>query len=154
MQRHRISWSGGATVAAIVLVLVLVSLPRLHDFAVRENEADARALTTQLGEGLLRTPGASLAELAAEAGFEGRRNDVEWVAEGRLMRHHGYLFELIRRPEGALLRAWPWCYGETGRTAFVYRLEGGVFRHANGGAWTGPEQPPTPASEGWVALGP
>ncbi|MEM7309752.1 MAG: hypothetical protein AAF682_23960 [Planctomycetota bacterium] len=152
---HGISPAGVVTVLAIMTVVVLVSLPRLHDFALRENESDAAVLTRLLGQGLVQhaEPGADLHDLAERMGLDPRRDDLEWVESGRLLRHHGYLFELVPGRGEAIVRAWPWTYGETGRTAFVFRAEGGVFGHDNpGGAWTGPAQPPALSAEGWVAV--
>ena len=37
------------TLAAVALVVLLVSLPRLEDLAIRENEADAARLAKRLG---------------------------------------------------------------------------------------------------------
>jgi hypothetical protein len=163
MKQHRergVSPGGALSVLAVVGVLILVSLPRLQAFALAENEADAAALTRALGQELERrlAPGApgidaaapSLALLAGEAGLDPRRDDVEWLEGGRVLRRHGYLFELAGPPSGAFLRAWPWAYGDTGRAAFAFRPAAGVVRHGNpAGAWTGPGRGPALEGPGW-----
>src|SRR5262245_6000217 len=146
-----VSLGGALSLAAVVAVLVLVSLPRLQAFALAENETDAAALTRELGRALAEVeppagPTAAapaLAELALAAGLDGARDDVEWIDAGRVLRRHGYLFDLCACPGGPLLRAWPWAYGDTGHAAFVFRPAEGVLRHGNAsGDWSGPRRPP------------
>ena len=154
-ERHGLSPAGALSLLAIVGVLVLVSLPRLHDFALQENEADAAALTRVLGTrlGQATEPGSSLADLVESAGLEALRDDIEWVDDGRFLRRHGYLFELALGPNGAAVRAWPWAHGDTGRAAFLFVVHEGVFRHGNGsGRWTGPSHPPEADGPGWVVF--
>ena len=156
-----VSAGGVLSLAAVLAVLVLVSLPRLQAFALEENETDAAALTRVLGRALAQlqqpagaaAPAPTLAEVARAAGLDGHRDDVEWVDAGRVLRRHGYLFELCPRPGGAVLRAWPWAHGDTGRAAFVFRPAEGVLRHGNpAGAWTGPGRPPAGDGAGWLPV--
>lgn len=153
-----VSAGGALSVAAVIAVLVLVSLPRLQAFALEENEADAAALTRVLGRALEELAGSagaepSLADLAGAAGLDAPRDDVEWIDGGRILRRHGYLFELSGAAGGAALRAWPWAYGETGRAAFAFRPAEGVLRHGNReGAWTGPGRAPAGLGPGWLMV--
>jgi len=149
-----VSLGGALSVLAVIGVLILVSLPRLQAFALAENEADAAALTRVLGLELERAAepgtGPTLPQLAGQAGLD-VHDDVEWLDGGRILRRHGYLFELALRPGGAALRAWPWAYGDTGRAAFAFRPASGVLRHGNPeGAWTGPESAPPLDGGGWT----
>lgn len=159
---ERRGWTpaGVSSLVAIVAVIVLVSLPRLHAFAVEENETDAAVLARRLAQALGDAPGdgqpASLAALVDELGMRDRTDDLEWLADGRVLRRHGYLFELDP-PHAAprALRAWPWSYGATGRTAFLAHPSDGVRRHANDdGSWSGVARPPHGSESGWDELGP
>jgi hypothetical protein len=160
-----LSPSGSLALVAVVLVLVVVSLPRLRGIALQENEADARDTAALLARALERFEAAtqppSVAEVLASSEHPAGLADAELLEEGRLLRRHGYLFEVVRLPiewqvAGAALalgpcasagsplavRAWPWCHGSTGATAFLFTGGGGRFAHANGPArWSGPEQP-------------
>lgn len=166
------------TLFSIGLVVVLVSLPRLRAFALRENELDAIRMLR-----LLARDAAAVADFAsvARAGGLGallatctdhrvRLEDLELVGDGRL-RRHGYLFDaqpvLATGAEGAIverwvLRAWPWEHGRTGLGAFEVLPGGEVHGHANeSGAFSGPLAPPPCASMdggdaagGWVRLAP
>jgi hypothetical protein len=150
-----LSFGAGASVVAVIALLVLVSLPRLQAFALEENETDAAALTRVLGRALAEERAAppSLAGLVEEAGLDPGHDDLEWLEGGRLLRRHGYLFELSAHPAGAALAAWPWTYGDTGRAAFVFRCDQGMLRHGNpSGAWTGPGRSPAGLGPGWVAV--
>jgi hypothetical protein len=153
--QHGLSLGAAVSMVAVIAVLILVSLPRLQAFALEENEADAAALTRVLGRALAdeRPAPPSLAGLVEEAGLDPAHDDLEWLEGGRLLRRHGYLFELPAHPAGTALRAWPWTYGDTGRAAFVFRRAQGVLRHGNpSGAWTGPGRPPAGLEPGWVLV--
>ncbi len=154
---EKLSFGAMLSVSAVVGVLVLVSLPRLQAFALHENEADAAELTHLLGRELaaLRQAPRDLAAVSAAAGIQGLGDDLEWLHGGRLLRRHGYLFELAPASAGAAVRAWPESYGATGRSAFLFRADEGLLRHGNGaGLWSGPGAPPLAREPGWVAAGP
>jgi len=184
-----LSPTGGLSILAVVLVLVLVSLPRLREFALHQNERDAletarlvaRAMG-ELGHGAARPTIAqpTIAEVVEEAELGRQLSDAETFAEGRLLRRHGYLFEVVRVPalaveepagpgvvlaaegEGSRLavRAWPWAAradGGTGGKALLALSGGAVLGHPNPrGLWSGPERPPTPTlgsgTAGWKRL--
>jgi hypothetical protein len=134
------------TLGLVVLVVVLVSLPRLRGFALRENEQDAARLIARLGEQAQRGPQDDLAALLASRGALRRDlEDAELVEDGRLLRRHGYLFALDRGPLGAAyLRAWPWKHGQTGFAAFLWSAERGLWIHANrAGRYSGPAAAPS-----------
>jgi hypothetical protein len=142
-------WADAAVLTAVGVVVLLVSLPRLREFALRENEADARRLTARLGELCERAQAAPVRDLgallASEQQLLQRLDDADWLADGAVLRRHGYLFGLA--PDGQSVVAWPWEHGRTG--VQVYRsahekLEG----HPNpGGAWSGLASPPQQAGD-------
>ena len=98
--RHEaaLSLSGALSLLAVVAVLVVVSLPRLRGLALQENEVDARGTALMLARALRgieprpdRKP--ALRELLRRPELRGLA-DVEVLAEGTLLRRHGYLFEV------------------------------------------------------------
>lgn len=157
------AWTGGLTVSgaisllAVVAVLIVVSLPRLRGLAVQENEGDARA-TAQLLAGALGEPPSQGGPVPKIADLLRRPellslSDAELFADGRVLRRHGYLFEVAHfsppaaRP-GALealpgcpaIRAWPWAHGRTGIAAYVVAADGTSLEHENQPPlWQGPE---------------
>jgi len=167
---------GMVTLLAITAVLVVVSLPRLHGFAVRENERDA-LLTAQLLARALGehsdAPPESVAALVAAADLQRQLADADYLADGQLLRRHGYLFRfatlapgmdlppttaatvLAAAPAGSAPRpvvvAWPWAAPRTGREVLVASPEGRVWSHPNPvGTWSGPgDAPPVDADAGW-----
>jgi len=141
--------SGSLSLLAVVAVLVVVSVPRLRGLALQENLADARATAQVLAHALAEheaDAGASvgLDELLASAPLDSL-SDAEILAEGRLLRRHGYLFELTRLfapadatwggPEAerglAAVRAWPWAHGRTGTKAYLILADGTRLEHPN-----------------------
>lgn len=110
-----------ALLIGIVVVVVIVSLPRLSDFARRENEADAERLVRRLArlfddETVSGSPPASTQALFERLPREARRQfeDQSPVEHGRVLLRHGYFFEFVRLPsfegdtQGVLaVRAWP-----------------------------------------------
>jgi cytochrome c-type biogenesis protein CcmH/NrfG len=150
-----------ATLTAVVAVVLLVSLPRLRDFALRENESDARQLVQRLAELVADPAPASATPTAGEllqARPQLRRelNDLELLEGGRTLRRHGYLFQVVPAVSGPApaVRAWPWKHGRTGRRAFLAVPGQGLFASANqGGHWTGEAPPPTSPDEGdWARV--
>lgn len=137
------------TLFAVVAVVVLVSLPRLRDFALHENETDAVSLTRTLsraieGQGPER-PATIGQLLTSDEDLQRRLLDADLLEEGRLLRRHGYLFDLCELEAGGVaVRAWPWNYGQTGLGAFVVLPDGRGLGHANEDrAWSGPDSPPS-----------
>lgn len=156
-QRQGITIAGASSVFAVVAVLILVSLPRLHAFAVEENETDAAVLTRRLalalGEMQSEAAEPSLPSLVEHLGMERRTDDLEWLEDGRLLRRHGYLFRVVSDGEVQTLRAWPWAHGQTGHTAYFGRPDGTIRRHANAdGHWSGPAGSPAITAKGWSAI--
>lgn len=161
---------GATTVAAITLVLVLVSLPRLRSFACSANEEDARATCERLAQALgapgsapgdeSTAPPTTIAEVAR--GLRRELADAELLDQGACLRRHGYLFALVRvpRPEPTGLGrvvlaadpapllavlAWPWEVGRTGRPAWLATSEGQLFVDRNSPPrWSGPASLPSP----------
>ncbi|MCY2958591.1 MAG: hypothetical protein NTY35_00335 [Planctomycetota bacterium] len=160
-----LSWVDRLTLGAIGVVVVLVTLPVLRGFGLRENERDAlrmlRVLSAEPAAGAgLDAAGqqASLAELAGRDRVLHRRlEDLEMLSDGRL-RRHGYLFDVSALGTGEpMLRAWPWDHGQTGRGAFIWTPRRGIQGYRNGdGRFSGPEAPPQAADvlagDGWVPM--
>jgi|SoiMethySBSTD1v2_1073268.scaffolds.fasta_scaffold12841_3 hypothetical protein len=170
-----LSLSGFLALLAVVLVLVVVSLPRLRGIALQENEADARDTAAYLARALPRfDAGAeppSVAEVLEVSEHPGGLTDAVLLEEGEILERHGYLFEVVRLPvewtlaSAALpwstpsaarpplaVRAWPRRHGSTGATAFVFTSAGGRFAHPNRPArWAGLEQRASfpDAGSGW-----
>ena len=157
----RLRWPDAFTLLAVGLVVLLVSLPRLREFALRENQGDASSLVVQLGN--LLGSSVQAAELGSvrelvqqDVSFAARLGDSEFLAEGRLLRRHGYLFEIVPAElEGPgsgqawRVRAWPWEHGRSGLASFIWLPDRGLAQHANAdGRWSGPEQPPAPRFKG------
>ncbi|HEX6882575.1 MAG TPA: hypothetical protein VF530_04285 [Planctomycetota bacterium] len=139
--------SGTLSLLAVVAVLVVVSVPRLRGLALQENLADARATAQVLARALVeRDASASVAldELLRSAPLDSL-SDAELLADGRLLRRHGYLFELTRlfAPADATwggseaerglpaVRAWPWAHGRTGTKAYLVLSDGTRLEHPN-----------------------
>lgn len=162
---ERVPSADRLTIAALLLVVALVSVPLLRTHALRQNEEDAlRSLA------LLAGPLATLAQggrapatighlLELEPDLARRLIDAELLDGGRLLRRHGYLFDLApplphAAGRGPILRAWPWSRGRTGLGAFVQAAEGELFGHPNReGLWSGPNPPPRPGDEFRPAVG-
>jgi len=158
------------TLAAVALVVLLVSLPRLRDLALRENEGDAVWLMRRLVELCAKADGADLQALVEAEPRVGRLlDDAEFLERGRILRRHGYLFEVldgsVDRPQSGqepldgsattaqwAVRAWPWEAGRTGRLALLWTPQSGLVGHLNEQAeWSG-TRPPSPGAagaEGW-----
>ena len=145
------------TLVAVGLVVLLVSLPCLRDFAVRENEREARALLPRLA-GLagqkLETAEPARAALdpvldigrlfAARPGLAAGLPDARAGDDGRTLRHHGYVFAGLRPASGEeiALVAWPWDHGRTGEQAYLFVPGRGLFEHPNAeGRWSGARVP-------------
>jgi hypothetical protein len=174
-----LSVEGLVSLGAVLAVLVAVSLPRLHGLARRENQVDARAtvelFARSLGGLAPEEHALPFEELARRARLTRTLRDAEWLEGGRVLRLHGYLFELCpaavapaplasklelaeqpaRHVAGLSLRAWPWSPG-TGRAVFVANADGGLLTHPNeAGSWQGMEHRPAldgDALGGWQRL--
>jgi hypothetical protein len=158
-----ITVSGGLSLLAVVAVLFVVSVPRLRELAVQENEADARG-TAQLLASVLRSmetglPRKPLLQQLLQQPELRALADAEVLAGGTLLRRHGYLFEVTTLPPSVTLacspssilcgeadalagqlaiRAWPWEHGVTGVASFVAMRKGGELAHPDGEAsWSG-----------------
>jgi hypothetical protein len=156
-----LSLSGALSLAAVLAVLLVVSVPRFHGLALQENEADAKATAALLARALdAGGPAPTLRDLLRRKDLAGLRADAELLAQGKLLRRHGYLFEvtqvaptwtvaglplgLVAGQADALapvraIRAWPWRHGATGRTAFLVTADGAQLAHTNSEGWQGDE---------------
>lgn len=127
---------------AVGAVVVFVTLPLLRGLALKENERDALRVLELVGSEVFAAEVAApgFDELLESRSELARRlPDTRLLAEGRLMFHHGYLFEIFRQPDGGHeLRAWPLRHGETGLGAFWSPGPGRVLGHPNrAAAWSG-----------------
>jgi hypothetical protein len=128
------------------LVVLLVSLPRLRDFALRENETDAANLVTRIGrlcDGSVQAAERSnLHDLLAKDPQLGKRlDDAEYLDGGRVLRRHGYLFTLLPGTSARVL-AWPWEHSRTGHAAFAWSGEQHLVGNPNvDGAYSGMNAP-------------
>jgi hypothetical protein len=157
-----LSYSGALSLAAIVAVLVVISVPRLQDIARQENEADARTTAQLLARALGSFPATgepSMRDLVRRPELAGGLSDAELLQRGTLLRRHGYLFEVTRLAPSlnlpalpiALLagakdalksmpaiRAWPWSHGSSGEMAFLVTAAGACLLHPNSASrWHG-----------------
>lgn len=160
------------TLAAVGLVVLLVSLPRLRDLALRENEADAAWLVTRLADACGQSEAHEVqALIRGVPALDRQVDDAEFLEGGRLLRRHGYLFEVVQLEPLELevgagstgsdpvaahapraIRAWPWQAGRTGRMALVWTAASGVVGDPNpGGRWSGqaPPDPESAVAEAW-----
>lgn len=154
-EKRGLSLADTATLALIAIVVVLVSLPRLRRFALRENETDAIAMLRILAVDAIANREALLAGglsalLATSTGHRVRLEDIEVLDDGRL-RRHGYVFESVCDAEGRpVLIAWPWDHGRTGVAAFAVEPGGPVFGLPNGdGRFSGLSSPPRDKTDPW-----
>jgi hypothetical protein len=135
-------------ICAVGLVVVLVTLMMLRSLALRSNELDAVRALSLISDEVFATeaPADSIGEMFEADGKLARRlPDSRLLAGGRLMFHHGYLFELV--PDGAgqrVLHAWPLAHGETGLGAFSIAAPGQLLGHPNRSArWSGTAAAPS-----------
>ena len=146
------------TLVAVASVVLLVSLPCLRDFAVRENERDARRLLPVLSKLVHRSdqdfadafgptarsaPDPASLRAAADPALatlldrvprlHSSLPDIRVEPDGRTLRHHGYVFRLGEAgPDGARpVVAWPVDHGRTGLRCFAYAPGLGLLEHAN-----------------------
>ena len=142
----------GLLIAAIALLVVLVSLPRFHAHAMDANRADARITLDVLGAAafkgdlssslsLAEGPGA-LSRLVGETPTLTHRFPDARVAEdtGQFL-HHGYRvdtgFVLDGLESWPALVTWPDRFTDTGDAAFALTRDGRMFGHPNRGLWSG-----------------
>jgi len=162
LERRRISVVDVATLFLIALVVLLVSLPRLRHFALRENETDAIRMLRLLAADTLTNreflgAGDLSSLLAANPDHRVRLEDVEVLDDGRL-RRHGYVFDSVRDADGRrILLAWPWDHGSTGLAVFAIEPGGPVLGLPNqdgriSGPQNPPHAPPRGLGDGWRAI--
>jgi len=143
-----------ATILGILLLVVLVTLPRLRGLAIQENELDALRTLGILGGEVFAADHAGpdqLGDLFAAAegldsALERRLADTRVLDDGQRIVRYGYLFELTgdaADPAGRGLRAWPVEEGRTGQGAFWLNADLELRGNANREArWSGAGRPP------------
>lgn len=127
---------------AVIVVVCLVSLPRLEDYVRRTNGSDARLALVVLA-GICFPDGAQPASAAegglgslwlGDEGLRHRLEDARLVEGTQDLLFHGYFYRLEQDAEGrAQLIAWPRKVGRTGTATFLWRpgvgvVEGGAGR--------------------------
>jgi hypothetical protein len=149
-------WSTGI-IAAIALLVCMVSLPRLQSYVQANNEEDAARSLRILGRAGNPGDAPDLATwIARDSSLRHRFLDARVLEESGLLMQHGYLFHMQRSGgDSNQFVAWPRATPRTGQAAFMLDADGLVQRHANtDGRWSGPEARPvnlpSPSTEpGW-----
>ena len=141
---------------AVLLVVVLVSIPELRQFVVRSNDHDARAAVRLLAalDAERGTAGRSLAA-CLDDDLRHRLPDLRVVADPRAeLAYHGYYFARISSADGPLLVAWPQEAGRSGRAVYAFGARRGLLAHPNAdGRWSCLERAPRAlVLERWRAL--
>ncbi|MFT5285480.1 MAG: hypothetical protein ACI8TQ_001645 [Planctomycetota bacterium] len=136
------STSALLSLSAIGLVVFMVGLPSLRNFAIKQNEIDALRVVVALGKASFSpasNASTALADLLVQhPDLKHRFGDLEYLDEFGLLRAHGYLFELTDIDGNLSLTAWPWSHQRTGRSAFRYRPDGKILANVNDrGLWSG-----------------
>lgn len=116
------------TIAVILVVVALVTVPIVRRVALRQNERDALRSLVLLARAQERVGARDLPSLfAAAPELADSLPDTRVLPDGRVLRH-GYLIALEPTPKGPQLLAWPRRYGRSGLGAFRWtpdgRLEG------------------------------
>ncbi|MFT7671543.1 MAG: hypothetical protein ACI8X5_004264 [Planctomycetota bacterium] len=139
--------------AAVGVVVALVTLPLLRSLALKENEIDALRALDFLGREVYAAENSALTvgDLVESGELAIRMPDTRLLEGGRVMFHHGYLFDLVPTEDGGrVLRAWPWAHGKTGLGAFWCDAPGILHGHPNSRAmWSGEASAPNPSTQGW-----
>jgi len=137
--------------AAIGALVVLVSLPRLRDFVLCQNELDAVAALGLLGPLADEAPArARLAALVGrEPSLERALADARALDGGRVLSHHGYFMALSPGPDGPIVFAWPASARRTGLRAYARTPDGRLFVHPNRETpWSGLRRRPAAPATG------
>lgn len=143
--------------SAVGVVLFLVSVPRVHQFALQDNERDATSSLLVLSKIVQAADGdSSMRQLSLPGTWDQEINcrlyDAHASEGSSIIRRHGYLLELAYRSDGTdFLRAWPSKHGATGRSAYLLDPKRGLIEHPNlDGAWSGASsQRPDGTEPGW-----
>ena len=112
------------TLSLVFVVVALVTLPRLFDFARQENEEDAvwlvRTALEELSVAGSAARPAALGELFARSPRLARQfRDRRLLDGGRLVHHHGYFFAIVSTESDARVLGWPTHFGRTGVAAVL-----------------------------------
>ncbi|MBJ01653.1 MAG: hypothetical protein CMK00_02140 [Planctomycetes bacterium] len=141
------------TLAAVAALLFLVSVPRVHQLAVQDNQRDAQSALRALAKAAFQDPPeASATPRELSVALSERLRDVRYHEPSGLIQRHGYFFEASSAPGGLeLIRAWPVDYGETGVFAYVMGSDASLRTHKNvEAAWSGASsERPTGEERGW-----
>ena len=143
--------------SAVGVVVFLVSVPRVHQFALQDNERDAISSLLALSGAVHASEGEPRCEsLPLQSTWDREMSrrlcDAHQEEKSSLIQRHGYLLELAHHVDGTpFIRAWPSEHGATGRTAYLLDKEQGLIKHANtGGSWSGTESMrPDGTEPGW-----
>ncbi|MCP3915805.1 MAG: hypothetical protein GY711_09635 [bacterium] len=151
---------------AVVLVVCIVSLPRLDAYALASNQRDARSTLGLFIERLLAAgatdpaPPGLVAAIDKSEWLRHRLRDARPTDQPGVVLHHGYYFALARSTRGVpTVYAWPRNQGRTGYEVYACGADGEILVQERPRAeWSGLFDPRelervTPTAEtGWVAL--
>ena len=148
------------TLSAVAGLLFLVSVPRVHQLAVHDNQRDAMSAVLLLvppvfNDADLGATPPSNESLSQELGH--RLNDVRYDPRSRLIRRHGYFLDVgLTHDRHGIIRAWPERHGRTGVSAFVYDRSRGLLSNPNASAaWSGAGSiRPDGTEAGWQPVSP
>jgi len=148
------------TLSAVAGLLFLVSVPRVHQLAVHDNQRDAMSAVLFLvppvfNDADLEAALPSNESLSQELGH--RLSDVRYDSKSRLIRRHGYFLDVGLTPDRhEIIRAWPEQHGRTGVDAFFYDRSRGLLSNPNtSAAWSGADSiRPDGTEAGWQPVSP
>jgi len=146
------------TLCAVGVLMFLVSVPRVHQLAVQDNERDAlSAIKALADEAFTPELEMSLNPVHLSASLSSRLKDVRYDSSTKVIRRHGYLFDLAQAKSGEwFARAWPVECGQTGVNAFILGPSACIMTHPNEAAeWSGVlSERPTGDEDGWTPIPP
>ena len=128
--------------AAVSMVVILISMPRLAHWAAANNQEDAAKAAQVLGPLLASAPEAhTLGTLVRSTPLLRHRfSDARPLGAGHMVDYHGYL---LARGEGGVLFAWPRERGRTGQVTYAWTPERGLLVHQGSrSSWSGVQRCP------------
>jgi hypothetical protein len=147
--------SRNLALGAVAVLLFLVSVPRVHELALQDNQRDAQSAVRVLAEAAFPASATEkLSPYELSVALSERLRDVRFHKDSGLIQRHGYLFEVSSDTKGSdLIRAWPVDHGETGVMAYMMDNDSPLRTHRNSNAtWSGVSMArPTGEETGWFA---
>jgi hypothetical protein len=145
--------SKNLTLGAVAALLFLVSVPRVHQLAVLDNQRDAQSAVKAIADAAFQGDSSDQpCPQALSDALSEKLRDVRFHEHFGLIQRHGYYFEVSQSSNGQeLVRAWPVDHGETGVFAYVMGADATLRSHRNAeAAWSGnSSERPTGDERGW-----